>query len=107
MCHREEVEQYQRGQHADPLTIINRIDKWLIHGMNNLSERTSGCFACHGTTVVFEGQPEACGQCHLGPDHTQIEIYTESKHGTIYHAEKSEAEPGALSQIRQIEYKSN
>ena len=34
--------------------------------------------------------PEACDQCHLGPDHPQIEIYNESKHGTIYHAYKEE-----------------
>jgi hydroxylamine dehydrogenase len=34
--------------------------------------------------------PEACDQCHLGPDHPQIEIYEESKHGTIYHAYKDE-----------------
>lgn len=31
-------------------------------------------------------KPEACDSCHLGPDHPQIEIYNESKHGTIYHA---------------------
>jgi hydroxylamine dehydrogenase len=127
MCHEEEVEQYQRSKHANTLEIINTIDKWLIYGMNNESERTTGCFACHGTTVVFvEGKPlegswpnvgvgrknpdgklgsctschtrhsfsvaearkpEACDQCHLGPDHPQIEIYNESKHGTIYRAE--------------------
>ena len=127
MCHQEEVEQYQRSKHANTLAIINKIDKWLIHGMNNRSERSSGCYACHGTNVVFEDgrpvegswpnvgvgrknpdgtlgsctschtrhsfsveearKPEACDQCHLGPDHPQIEIYNESKHGTIYHAE--------------------
>ena len=32
-------------------------------------------------------KPEAYGQCHLGPDHPQIEIYEEFKHGAIYHAE--------------------
>jgi hypothetical protein len=37
--------------------------------------------------VVEARKPEACDQCHLGPDHPQIEIYEESKHGTIYHAE--------------------
>jgi len=31
-------------------------------------------------------KPEACGQCHLGPDHPHIEIYMESKHGAIYTA---------------------
>jgi hypothetical protein len=42
--------------------------------------------------------PEACDQCHLGPDHPQIEIYEESKHGTMYHAYKEkynfDAAPG-------------
>ena len=127
MCHEQEAEEYRRSKHANTLEIIKTIDKWLIHGMNDETERATGCFACHGTTVVFEeGQPvegswpnvgvgrknpdgmlgsctschtrhsfsveearkpEACDQCHLGPDHPQIEIYNESKHGTIYHAE--------------------
>ena len=30
--------------------------------------------------------PENFGKCHLGPDHPQIEIYNESKHGIQYHA---------------------
>jgi hypothetical protein len=46
-------------------------------------------------------KPEACGQCHLGPDHPQIEIYTESKHGDIYAAFGDEynwtAAPGTWS----------
>jgi hypothetical protein len=29
-------------------------------------------------------KPETCGQCHLGPDHPQAEIYEESKHGNIF-----------------------
>ena len=28
------------------------------------------------------------GQCHMGPDHSQIEIYHESKHGVLYNAQK-------------------
>ena len=126
-CHLDETAQYARSKHANTLEIINKIDKWLIHGMNNRIERATGCYACHGSVIQFvdghpvEGswpnvgvgrknpdgsvgsctschtrhrfsviearKPEACGQCHLGPDHPQIEIYNESKHGTIYHAE--------------------
>ncbi len=40
-----------------------------------------------GFPVAEARKPEACGQCHLGPDHPQIEIYNESKHGAIYNAE--------------------
>jgi len=31
-------------------------------------------------------RPEACGKCHLGPDHPQKEIYEESKHGINFQA---------------------
>ncbi|MHC5082980.1 MAG: multiheme c-type cytochrome, partial [Planctomycetota bacterium] len=47
----------------------------------------SSCHTRHKFSVVEARKPEACGQCHLGPDHPQIEIFEESKHGAIYHAE--------------------
>ena len=47
----------------------------------------SSCHTRHRFSIVEARKPEACDQCHLGPDHPQIEIYNESKHGTIYHAE--------------------
>ncbi len=47
----------------------------------------SSCHTRHRFSIVEARKPEACGQCHLGPDHPQIEIYTESKHGALYHAE--------------------
>jgi len=126
-CHPGEAEAYERSKHAHTLEIIGKIDRWLRDGMNNDTERATGCYACHGTVVrlaearplpgswpnvgvgrlnpdgslgscsschtrhrfsIAEARkPEACDQCHLGPDHPQIEIYNESKHGTIYHAE--------------------
>jgi len=126
-CHPKEAAQYAQSKHAHTREIIWKIDRWLNDGMNNAIERTTGCYACHGTVVkLTEGtplpgtwpnvgvgrknpdgslgsctschtrhtfsivearKPEACDQCHLGPDHPQIEIYNESKHGTIYHAE--------------------
>jgi len=48
------------------------------------------CGSCHGRhtfSVAMSRRPEACGKCHVGPEHPQAEIYTESKHGTIYAAE--------------------
>jgi len=47
------------------------------------------CVACHvrhSFSVALVRQPENCGKCHLGPDHPQIEIYNESKHGIQFHA---------------------
>ncbi len=126
-CHPEQAAQYAKSKHAHTHEIMWKVDNWLKDGMNNAVERTTGCYACHGTVVdLQEGRPvpgtwpnvgvgrvnpdgslgscsschtrhrfsvkearrpEACDQCHLGPDHPQIEIYNESKHGTIYHAE--------------------
>jgi nitrate/TMAO reductase-like tetraheme cytochrome c subunit len=62
-------------------------------GRLNPDQSKGSCSSCH-TRHVFSlaeaRKPEACGQCHLGPDHPQIEIYAESKHGAIYHAEAHE-----------------
>ena len=44
----------------------------------------SACHARHEFSVEQARQPEACGKCHLGPDHPQKEIYEESKHGVAY-----------------------
>lgn len=47
----------------------------------------SSCHTRHKFSLSEARKPEVCGQCHLGPDHPQVEIYDESKHGAIYHAE--------------------
>ncbi len=126
-CHPKEAREYAKSKHANTVAIMWKVDKWLQHGVNNETERISGCYACHGTVVeLVDGKPvpgtwpnvgvgrinpdgsagscsschtrhrfsvaearkpDACGQCHLGPDHPQIEIYAESKHGGIYQTE--------------------
>jgi hypothetical protein len=62
------------------------------------------CTACHTrhtSSVAIARLPTTCGQCHLGPDHSQLEIYEESKHGVMFHAQekllKLDAPPKALS----------
>jgi hypothetical protein len=73
------------------------------------SATTSGCIACHSigkpnadgtvgnctfchtrhtSSVELARLPSTCGQCHLGPDHSQLEIYTESKHGIMFAAQR-------------------
>ncbi len=62
-------------------------------GRINFDGSKGSCTSCHTRhrfSVMEARKPEACGQCHLGPDHPQIEIYTESKHGDIYTAYKDE-----------------
>ncbi len=50
------------------------------------------CDSCH-TRHTFSAQeamePEACGTCHMGPDHEQIDMWTKSKHGVVYTTEKN------------------
>ena len=58
-------------------------------GRVNLDGSLGSCTSCHTRhrfSLMEARKPEACGQCHLGPDHPQIEIYMESKHGDIYTA---------------------
>jgi hypothetical protein len=49
------------------------------------------CTACHTrhtSSVEIARLPTTCGQCHMGPDHSQLEIYEESKHGVMFHAQE-------------------
>ena len=49
------------------------------------------CTACHTrhtASVAIARLPTTCGQCHMGPDHSQLEIYEESKHGVMFHAQE-------------------
>ena len=48
------------------------------------------CTACHTRhkfSIAEARKPAACASCHLGPDHPDIEIYNNSKHGQIYNTE--------------------
>ena len=56
-------------------------------GKPNLDGSIGTCTACHArhaASVSLARRPETCGQCHMGPDHSQLEIYHESKHGVLY-----------------------
>ncbi len=66
---------------------------WPNSGMGRLNPDGSAgsCHACHSRhsfEVKISRSPENCGKCHMGPDHPQIEIYNESKHGIAFHANR-------------------
>jgi hypothetical protein len=48
----------------------------------------TNCHARHAASVELARLPSTCGQCHMGPDHSQIEIYWESKHGVLFAAQR-------------------
>ena len=60
-------------------------------GKPNEDGTIGNCTACHTrhtSAVSMARLPTTCGQCHLGPDHSQIEIYEESKHGVMFAAQR-------------------
>ena len=86
-CHGTVVRIDEKGT-IDPAT-------WPNAGVGriNVDGSKGSCTSCHTRhrfSVAEARMPEACDQCHLGPDHPQIEIFEESKHGTLYHAYKDE-----------------
>jgi hypothetical protein len=86
-CHGTVIKIDEKGK-LDPATWPN-----VGVGRLNLDGSKGSCTSCHTRhrfSVAEARQPEACDSCHLGPDHPQIEIYEESKHGTIHNAFKNE-----------------
>lgn len=82
-CHGTEVKVMPDGK-LDPAT-------WPNSGIGRINPDGSegSCSACHSRHAFSVEQvrnPENCGKCHMGPDHPQIEIYTESKHGVAFRA---------------------
>lgn len=82
-CHGSEVKVMPGGR-LDPAT-------WPNTGIGRINPDGSegSCSACHSRHAFSVEQvrnPENCGKCHMGPDHPQIEIYTESKHGVAFRA---------------------
>jgi len=82
-CHGTEVKILPGGK-PDPAT-------WPNSGIGRLNPDGSegSCAACHVRHSFSAAQartPDTCGKCHMGPDHPQLEIYNESKHGIAYHA---------------------
>ncbi len=63
----------------------------------------TACHARHSSSVALARTPETCGQCHMGPDHSQIEIYHESKHGVLFNAQRErfhlDADPKNLTTL--------
>lgn len=62
------------------------------------------CTACHSrhtSSIALARLPSTCAQCHMGPDHSQIEIYEESKHGVMFAAQEHllnlDVEPKSLT----------
>ncbi|SEF91794.1 multiheme c-type cytochrome [Oceanospirillum linum] len=83
-CHGTEIKLDKDG-HPDPTT-------WPNAGMGNIypDGATGNCAACHTRhkfSIAEARKPAACASCHLGPDHPDIEVFNNSKHGHIFNAD--------------------
>lgn len=86
-CHGGEVKVLSGGK-LDPAT-------WPNTGIGRINPDGSegSCSACHSRHSFSAAQarhPDNCGKCHMGPDHPQMEIYYESKHGIAFRAFRDE-----------------
>ncbi|MEN8115083.1 MAG: multiheme c-type cytochrome, partial [Actinomycetota bacterium] len=85
-CHgaRVEVENGRASSQTWPSAGIGTI--WPDGSVGNCTV----CHSRHSFEIGEARKPEACGGCHLGPDHPNIEIYENTKHGQIFAAEGEE-----------------
>lgn len=71
--------------------MVSGCDQCHSVGKPNEDGTIGNCTACHTrhtSSVAIARLPQTCGQCHLGPDHSQMEIYTESRHGLLFAAQR-------------------
>ncbi|WP_286238055.1 multiheme c-type cytochrome [Neptuniibacter halophilus] len=83
-CHGTEIKLTADGK-PDPTT-------WPNAGMGNIypDGATGSCTTCHTRhkfSIAEARKPAACASCHLGPDHPDIEVFNNSKHGHVFNAE--------------------
>ncbi|QEP41902.1 cytochrome C552 [Ectothiorhodospiraceae bacterium BW-2] len=100
-CHGGVVE---IGEDGKPLP-----GSWPNTGIGRINPDGSkgSCTACHGRHGFSKAQartPDTCGKCHVGPDHPQIEVYNESKHGIIYRASIDEMNLKSDKWVAGIDY---
>jgi hypothetical protein len=105
MCHPEQAEQFASGKHAlawiameampttadQPAAIIS--GEKGCGGCHRIGRDEGKCDSCHTRhrfAAAEARRPEACQTCHMGFDHPQWEMYSTSKHGTIYSIEQDQ-----------------
>ena len=76
-------------------------------GRINPDGSLGSCSACHARHSFSSAQartPDTCGKCHVGPDHPQLEIYNESKHGILYRAKIKEMNLDSKKWVVGVDY---
>ncbi len=103
-CHEQQVKEFANSKHAHQFWLLKNGDRAVFefpmatrHGCEECHQvgniwpdgsvgECDVCHAKHSFSKAVARQPETCGECHVGPDHPQLEEYIESKHGNIFKA---------------------
>lgn len=106
-CHEQQVQEALESKHSYPFWLYAAADRAVFEPIIGTKQ---GCESCHNLSAFnpdgsvgecdichskhtfsleLARHPNTCGECHLGPDHPQREIYYESKHGNIFAAKGS------------------
>ncbi len=114
-CHQKQYDQYMSGKHSLAWVAMDAMPKTGLQphayikglkgcgGCHKVGVRTeeqriespygNACDSCHTRhrfSVAEARQPQACRTCHMGFDHPQWEMWSGSKHGSIYQSEGSD-----------------
>jgi len=102
-CHPRETIEFRQSVHnrafadaagnARLLAQIPAVQRRGCMGCHDMGGPEGRCNACHGAhrfSAAAAREPDACGGCHLGPDHPHIEAYDASPHGLAYRATRDE-----------------
>ena len=93
-CHKKELGEFKKSRHSigfdrmriqgEYLSIPQEIRAAFCERCHSVQQRCNSCHTSHRFSLKEARDPDACGVCHLGPDHPHKEMYDTSLHGTIY-----------------------
>jgi hydroxylamine dehydrogenase len=93
-CHKKELADFRKSRHSigfdrmrtqgEYLDIPQEIRAGFCERCHIIQKRCNSCHTSHRFSLNEAKDPDACGSCHLGPDHPHKEMYETSLHGTIY-----------------------
>jgi hypothetical protein len=114
LCHKDKVDEFNRGKHALAWVAATAMPMFAHQPPEIVGPGYKGCSGCHkiGVKSAEEAKryrygsgncdschtrhtfskrearnPRACQTCHMGFDHPQWEMWSTSKHGTIWQIE--------------------
>ncbi len=100
-CHARQVAEFKKSRHSiawdrmrtqgEYLSVPSEIRTAFCERCHSIEKKCNSCHTSHKFSLKEARDPEACGSCHLGPDHPHKEMYESSLHGTIYRITKNPA----------------